>query len=119
MELCRSPAQWLALEYWDRQAHAPAEQDLMMPAVATRAGRGSGSSAGTARGSPQLLTPPREFQRELQILAAIVRLIMHANVRAGLLAARTEQAVLNELGDADRASPSVPPSSLRTVSRRP
>ena len=66
-----------------------------------------------------LLTPPREFQRELQILAAIVRLIMHANVRAGLLAARTEQAVLNELGDADRASPSVPPSSLRTVSRRP
>ena len=66
-----------------------------------------------------LLTPPREFQRELQILAAIVRLIMHANVRAGLLAARTEQAVLNELGDADRVSPSVPPSSLRTVSPRP
>jgi mannitol/fructose-specific phosphotransferase system IIA component (Ntr-type) len=66
-----------------------------------------------------LLTPPREFQRELQILAAIVRLIMHANVRGGLLAARTEQALLNELGDADRASPSVPPSSLRTVSPRP
>ena len=56
-----------------------------------------------------LLTPPREFQRELQILAAIVRLIMHANVRAGLLASRTEQAVLNELGDADRASPSALP----------
>jgi hypothetical protein len=52
VELCRSPAQWLALEYWDRQAHASAEQDLMMPAVATRAGRGSGNSAGTARGSP-------------------------------------------------------------------
>jgi hypothetical protein len=38
--LCRSPAQWLALEYRDRQARAPAEQDLMMPVVARRVQRG-------------------------------------------------------------------------------
>jgi hypothetical protein len=42
-----------------------------------------------------------------------------AAVEVGLLAALTDQAVLNELGDADRASPSVPPSSLRTISPRP
>jgi mannitol/fructose-specific phosphotransferase system IIA component (Ntr-type) len=51
-----------------------------------------------------LLTPPREFDRELHILAAIVRLLMLDEVRRGLLAAGDDDAVLATLGEADRTS---------------
>lgn len=51
-----------------------------------------------------LLTPPREFDRELQILAALVRLLMRDEVRRALLDAEDADAVLATLGKADRTT---------------
>jgi mannitol/fructose-specific phosphotransferase system IIA component (Ntr-type) len=51
-----------------------------------------------------LLTPPREFDRELQILAALVRLLMRDEVRRALLDAEDDEAVLKTLGKADRSA---------------
>lgn len=51
-----------------------------------------------------LLTPPREFDRELQILAALVRLLMRDEVRRALLDAENADAVLATLGKADRTT---------------
>lgn len=44
-----------------------------------------------------LLTPPRDFDRELKLLAEIARLLMQPDVRAGLLAATDKEAVLGVL----------------------
>ena len=67
-----------------------------------------------------LLNPPREFKRELQILAAIVRLVGQPSVREALLAAPDEAAVLATLDDADRAVPSsAAPGGAPASKRRP
>jgi len=52
-----------------------------------------------------LLTPPRAFGEELQVLAAIAKLLIHDEVRASLLAAPDSRALFSALDRADRASP--------------
>jgi mannitol/fructose-specific phosphotransferase system IIA component (Ntr-type) len=54
-----------------------------------------------------LLTPPRQFESELQVMAAIVRLLVQPEVRNKLLDAEHVEAVLATLADADRAAPRV------------
>src|SRR5262249_22665501 len=44
-----------------------------------------------------LLAPPREFARELQLLAAMARLLTREDVRAGLLEAKNDADVLRTL----------------------
>ncbi|MFO0762211.1 MAG: cation:proton antiporter [Byssovorax sp.] len=54
-----------------------------------------------------LLTPPREYDRELQILSAMARLLTRDEVRKGLLDATTVEQVLDTIEQADRPPPSV------------
>jgi Kef-type K+ transport system membrane component KefB len=66
-----------------------------------------------------LLTPPREYDRELQILSAMARLLTQEEVRKGLLAAQTAEDVLQTIDQADRPPPSVAVlSSARPVKSR-
>ena len=44
-----------------------------------------------------LLTPPREYDRELKLLSEIARLLTRPEVREGLLAATSERAALSVL----------------------
>jgi Kef-type K+ transport system membrane component KefB len=64
-----------------------------------------------------LLTPPREYDRELQILSAMARLLTREEVRRGLLAARTPEEVLDTIDQADRPPPSVVVLSAKRAAR--
>ena len=56
-----------------------------------------------------LLTPPRAFGEELQVLAAIAKLMIQDEVRAALTAAPDTRAVISALEQADRASATLTP----------
>ena len=64
-----------------------------------------------------LLTPPREYDRELQILSAMARLLTREEVRRGLLEARTPEEVLDTIDQADRPPPSVVVLSAKRAAR--
>jgi Kef-type K+ transport system membrane component KefB/mannitol/fructose-specific phosphotransferase system IIA component (Ntr-type) len=60
-----------------------------------------------------LLTPPRDYDHELQILSAMARLLTREEVRRGLLSAPDEAAVIATIEHADR------PSSMKSGSPNP
>jgi Kef-type K+ transport system membrane component KefB/mannitol/fructose-specific phosphotransferase system IIA component (Ntr-type) len=60
-----------------------------------------------------LLTPPRDYDRELQILSAMARLLTREDVRKGLLGGLDTDAILETIEQADRAPASVAMASTR------
>ena len=88
--------------------HAEVE-GLTQPALAfARLSRGLDFDApdgAPARLVFQLLTPPRHYDRELQILSGLARLLTRAEVRHGLLHASTTAAVLATIDLADQPPP--------------
>lgn len=57
-----------------------------------------------------LLVPPKEYDRSLQILSAMARLLTQEEVRRGLLKAKTQAAVLETIEHADRLAAEGPVS---------
>ena len=55
-----------------------------------------------------LLIPPREYERELKLLASMARLLAQPEVRRGLLEAQDERAALGVIGVADATPLPVP-----------
>jgi Kef-type K+ transport system membrane component KefB/mannitol/fructose-specific phosphotransferase system IIA component (Ntr-type) len=66
-----------------------------------------------------LLTPPRQFERELQVLAGVVRWVSDPAARRRLLEAEAADAVLAALAEAERSASltPVPAASLRPDAR--
>ena len=96
--------------------HAEVE-GLSAPALAFgRSGAGLDFDAPDGEGARLvflLLTPPREFERELKLLSEMARLLTRPEVRSGLLSAADERAALAVFVEASVPPPRPEPRSER------